>query len=118
MRALTLSAGLFAAALITQPSQPIALDAGAAGAWQKIQKLKTTASVLHGTAHPDDEQGGVLARLSRGDGARVILLTLTRGESGDNAIGPQLFDALGLFAPMNCSRPTSITASTSSTSRR
>src|SRR4029450_3598136 len=46
---------------------------------------------------PDDERGGVLAKLSRGDGARVILLTLTRGESGDNAIGPQLFDALGLI---------------------
>ena len=84
-------------ALATLTSQPIAIDTGAAGAWQKIQKLKTTASVLHGTAHPDDEQGGVLAKLSRGDGARVLLLTLTRGESGDNAIGPQLFDALGLI---------------------
>jgi len=71
--------------------------AGAKVAWQKINKLKTTASVLHATAHPDDEHGGVLAKLSRGDGARVMLLTLTRGESGDNAIGPQLFDALGLI---------------------
>jgi hypothetical protein len=35
--------------------------------------------------------------LSRGQGARVSLLTLTRGESGDNAIGPELFDALGLL---------------------
>jgi LmbE family N-acetylglucosaminyl deacetylase len=78
-------------------SQPIPQDTGAIGAWQKIQKVRTTASVLHGTAHPDDEHGGVLAKLSRGDGARVILLTLTRGESGDNAIGPQLFDALGLI---------------------
>jgi len=83
--------------LATLASQPISIDTGAAGAWQKIQKLKTTASVLHGTAHPDDEHGGVLAKLSRGDGARVILLTLTRGESGDNAIGPQLFEALGLI---------------------
>ena len=84
-------------ALATVSSQPIPQDTGAAGAWQKINKLKTTASVLHGTAHPDDEHGGVLARLSRGDGARVMLLTLTRGESGDNAIGPQLFDALALI---------------------
>ena len=60
-------------------------------------KLRTTASVMHVTAHPDDEHGGVLAKLSRGDGARVALLTLNRGESGDNAIGPQLFDALGLI---------------------
>ena len=63
----------------------------------KMQKLRTTVSVMHITAHPDDEHGGVLAKLSRGDGARVTLLTLNRGESGDNAIGPQLFDALGLI---------------------
>ena len=60
-------------------------------------KLRTTISVMHITAHPDDEHGGVLAKLSLGDGARVTLLTLNRGESGDNAIGPQLFDALGLI---------------------
>jgi LmbE family N-acetylglucosaminyl deacetylase len=52
---------------------------------------------MHITAHPDDEQGGVLAALSRRDGVRLALLTLTRGEAGDNAIGPQLFDALGLI---------------------
>jgi LmbE family N-acetylglucosaminyl deacetylase len=70
---------------------------GAAAAWQAILKLRTTASALHTTAHPDDEHGGVLTMLSRGQGARVSLLTLTRGESGDNAIGPELFDALGLI---------------------
>jgi LmbE family N-acetylglucosaminyl deacetylase len=72
-------------------------DGGAAGAWQKLLKLRTTASALHTTAHPDDEHGGVLAMLSRGQGARVSLLTMTRGESGDNAIGSELFDALGLI---------------------
>lgn len=72
-------------------------DRGAAGAWQKIQKLRTIASVMHTTAHPDDEQGGMLTMTSRGDGARVTLLTLNRGEAGDNAIGPELFDALGLI---------------------
>lgn len=72
-------------------------DAGAAGTWHWLQKLGTTASVLHTTAHPDDEHGGMLALLSRGRGARVALMTLNRGESGDNALGPQLFDALGLI---------------------
>jgi LmbE family N-acetylglucosaminyl deacetylase len=72
-------------------------DEGAAGTWQKLRKLQTTASAMHTTAHPDDEHGGVLAMLSRGQGARVSMLTLTRGESGDNAIGPELFDALGLI---------------------
>ncbi len=74
-----------------------AQDEGATGAWQTILKLRTTASAMHTTAHPDDEHGGVLTMLSRGQGARVSLLTLTRGESGDNAIGSELFDALGLL---------------------
>jgi len=97
MRSIKLMAIVTVTALVTLSSQPIPQDTGAVGAWQKINKLKTTASVLHGTAHPDDEHGGVLAKLSRGDGAHVMLLTLTRGESGDNAIGPQLFDALALI---------------------
>jgi len=73
------------------------LDAGAAGAWQKLRKLQTTASAMHTTAHPDDEHGGVLVMLSRGQGARLALLTLNRGESGDNAIGSELFDGVGLI---------------------
>lgn len=85
-----------AAALAAGGSQT-PYDAGASGALQKLRKLGTIASAMHITAHPDDEHGGVLAFLSRGRGARVSMLTLTRGESGDNAIGPELFDALGLL---------------------
>jgi len=76
---------------------PLPQDTGAVGTWQRLLKLQTTASVMHTTAHPDDEHGGVLAQLSRGQGARVSLLTLNRGESGDNAIGSELFDAVGLI---------------------
>src|SRR5688500_9647477 len=100
MRALhVLTAAAFAAAIVTAPAagQRGPLDDGVAGAWQKLVKLRTIASVLHTTAHPDDEHGGVLTLLSRGEGARVAMVTLTRGESGDNALGPELFDALGLI---------------------
>ena len=91
-------AALLAVTMVARPwTQSTAPDVGAAGAWQKILKLKTTASVMHTTAHPDDEHGGVMARLSRLDGARLSLTTLNRGESGDNAIGSQLFDGLGLI---------------------
>ena len=76
-------------------SEPLPFDRGASGVWHKLLKLSTTASVLHITAHPDDEHGGVLTLLSRGQGARVALLSLTRGEAGANAIGPELFDGLG-----------------------
>jgi len=78
-------------------SDSLPQDRGAGGTWQKLLKLRTIASVMHTTAHPDDEHGGLLALLSRGDGARVSLLTLNRGEAGDNAIGSELFDALGLI---------------------
>jgi LmbE family N-acetylglucosaminyl deacetylase len=89
------ASAVMASVLAAAPQAPF--DGGAAGVWHKLRKLKSTASVMHTTAHPDDEHGGVLALLSRRDGARVSLLTLTRGESGDNAIGPELFDALGLI---------------------
>ena len=72
-------------------------DRGAAGVWHRIRKLTTTASILHVTAHPDDEHSGMLALASRGLGARTALLSLNRGEAGANAIGPELFDALGLI---------------------
>ena len=89
-------AGLLVAGAQRGP-EPLAQDKGAAGTWQRLLKLQTTASAMHTTAHPDDEHGGVLAQLSRGQGARVSLLTLNRGESGDNAIGSELFDAVGLI---------------------
>jgi LmbE family N-acetylglucosaminyl deacetylase len=95
VRVLQPAALLLAALIVHADSLP--QDRGASGTWQRIQKLRTTASLLHTTAHPDDEHGGMLAEESRGRGARVALLTLTRGEAGDNAIGPELFDAVGLI---------------------
>jgi LmbE family N-acetylglucosaminyl deacetylase len=82
---------------VVTAADPLPQDRGATGTWQKLLKLRTIASVMHTTAHPDDEHGGLLALLSRGEGARVSLLTLNRGEAGDNAIGPELFDPLGLI---------------------
>ena len=88
---------LAAAPAVLTANDPLPQDRGATGTWQKLLKLRTIASVMHTTAHPDDEHGGLLAMLSRGEGARVSLLTLNRGEAGDNAIGPELFDPLGLI---------------------
>ncbi|MBA2306295.1 MAG: hypothetical protein H0W08_27205 [Acidobacteria bacterium] len=80
------------ALVVPLQSGPLPEDRGAAGTWHALLKLGTTASALHTTAHPDDEHGGVLASISRKDGARLAMMTLNRGESGDNAIGSQLFD--------------------------
>ena len=79
------------------PGEELHVDRGAAGAWHRLGKLATTASILHVTAHPDDEHSGMLTLASRGWGARTALLSLNRGEAGANAIGPELFDGLGLI---------------------
>jgi LmbE family N-acetylglucosaminyl deacetylase len=96
-RRLLTVAGVLVCAATLRSAEPLPQDRGASGTWQKLLKLRTIASVMHTTAHPDDEHGGLLAMLSRGQGARVSLLTLNRGEAGDNAIGSELFDALGLI---------------------
>jgi hypothetical protein len=71
-------------------------NSGAAAVWQSLKKLHTRASLIMITAHPDDEDGGMLTYESRGQGARVALLTLNRGEGGANVMSSDYFDALGL----------------------
>jgi LmbE family N-acetylglucosaminyl deacetylase len=70
---------------------------GVAGLVQAIERLRTTASAMHTAAHPDDEDTALIARLARGDHARVAYLSLNRGEGGQNIIGTELFDALGVI---------------------
>jgi LmbE family N-acetylglucosaminyl deacetylase len=70
---------------------------GVAGLVQALERLRTTASALHTAAHPDDEDSPLIARLARGDHARVAYLSLNRGEGGQNIIGTELFDALGVI---------------------
>ena len=78
-------------------AQPIAFDRGAAALWQSLQKLHTRASLLMVTAHPDDEDGGMLTYESRGQGVRATLLTLNRAEGGANVMTSDYFDAMGLL---------------------
>ena len=81
----------------SETALPLPEDRGAAALEQSLRRLSTTASVMEIVAHPDDEDGALLAYLARGLGARVTLLTLTRGEGGQNAIGAETGDALGLI---------------------
>lgn len=76
---------------------PLPIDRGASGLWQSLQKLKTRASVMMVVAHPDDEDGGMLAYESRGAGADTTLLTLNRGEGGQNVVTGDFWDELGLL---------------------
>jgi LmbE family N-acetylglucosaminyl deacetylase len=72
-------------------------DLGAAGLTRLLERLQTTASALHTGAHPDDEDSAFIARTARGDAGRVAYLSLNRGEGGQNIIGTELFDALGVI---------------------
>lgn len=93
-------AGELAQVPLPEPSAnalPLPEDRGAADLEQTLKRLGTTASVLAIVAHPDDEDGALLTYLSRGIGARVTLLTLTRGEGGQNAMSAESYDALGLI---------------------
>ncbi len=76
---------------------PLDFERGANGLGLALRRVGTSGRVLCVTAHPDDEPSGVLVRLSRGLGVRTALLTVTRGEGGQNVIGPELFEALGVL---------------------
>ena len=80
--------------------QEISVNRGAAALWQSLKKLHTRASVVWLAAHPDDEDGGVLAYESRGQGVRVVLNQTNRGEGGANEMSNDYFDALGLVRTM------------------
>lgn len=70
---------------------------GASGLGHLLMRLQTTASAMHTAAHPDDEDTALIARLARGDHARVTYLSLNRGEGGQNIIGSELFEPLGVI---------------------
>src|SRR5256714_269947 len=72
-------------------------DRGAIGLGQALKRLGTIASALHTGAHPDDEDSALLAYLARGRQARTAYLSLTRGDGGQNLIGPELYETLGVI---------------------
>jgi LmbE family N-acetylglucosaminyl deacetylase len=61
----------------------------------QLQRLPRLGTIAYITAHPDDESGPMITYLARGLHARVVILCLTRGEGGQNMIGPELREELG-----------------------
>jgi LmbE family N-acetylglucosaminyl deacetylase len=94
---LSLPASSQAPAKPPSPVDPLPPDTGPAGLEQMLRRLQTTARLMQTVAHPDDEDGGMLTLESRGKGASVLLLTVTRGEGGQNKVGSNLFDVLGVL---------------------
>jgi LmbE family N-acetylglucosaminyl deacetylase len=79
------------------PAAEVAEDRGAMGLDQALKRLDVVSSVLHTGAHPDDENSALLAWLSRGQGVRTGYVSATRGDGGQNLLGTELFEALGVI---------------------
>ncbi|WP_079507610.1 NEW3 domain-containing protein [Mesobacillus jeotgali] len=65
--------------------------------WNAVKPLDTTVTFLNTGAHPDDERSDFLAYLSRGLGVKTASMIANRGEGGQNEIGNELGNALGII---------------------
>ena len=97
-----LSAAVLALLIVEQPSaqmrvRPVDLEDGGVALGLMLRHLSNTAVFMQATAHPDDENNALHVLLNRGQGARTILATATRGDGGQNEIGPEIFDALAVL---------------------
>lgn len=62
-----------------------------------LRKLASTGTFMETDAHPDDEDNALLALMGHGRGMRTTLVSATRGDGGQNEIGPEIFQALGVL---------------------
>ncbi len=65
--------------------------------YEKIQKLNFLGTALYIAAHPDDENTRLIAYLANNVKARTGYLSLTRGDGGQNLIGPEIRELLGVI---------------------
>src|SRR5438067_1433499 len=102
MTRFTLSSVLLLSTLLTSPRAqmrvvPLDEEQGHVALGLALRHLGNVGIFMHTTAHPDDENNGLLVMLNRGQGFRTALATATRGNGGQNEIGPEIFEALGLL---------------------
>src|SRR6266702_4397356 len=93
---------LLVSAVITVPVAqmrvvPLDEEQGHVALGLALRHLANTGIFMHTTAHPDDENNGLLVMMNRGQGYRTALATATRGNGGQNEIGPEIFEALGVL---------------------
>jgi LmbE family N-acetylglucosaminyl deacetylase len=95
---LALSAAALAAAPAAVGAHPEPRNAmDAAQVRQALERLQVTGSALYVAAHPDDENTALLAWLANGRHVRTAYLSVTRGDGGQNLIGPDTGTLLGVI---------------------
>jgi LmbE family N-acetylglucosaminyl deacetylase len=77
--------------------RPVDLEDGAVALGLALRQLNNTGVFMQATAHPDDENNALHVYLNRGLGVRTILATATRGDGGQNEIGPELSNPLAVL---------------------
>src|SRR5580698_11347891 len=99
-RYLTLALTAF---LVSSPAQnrlnfPLSSqDSGHVALGLALRKLNVSGTFLQTAAHPDDETNALYAMFTHGMGLRSIDVQTTRGEGGQNEIGPELFSDMGVL---------------------
>lgn len=89
--------------------QTAAADRGVVDLWKAIKPLSTIASAMNTGAHPDDEHSATLAYLSLGLGVDTYSVIANRGEGGQNEIGSELGNALGIIRTRELQEASKIT---------
>jgi LmbE family N-acetylglucosaminyl deacetylase len=110
---LSLTGGPFRPARAQEPSptsQPT-IQPDKAELHQALVDLTNTWTVMCVAAHPDDEDGTTLTVLRRRDGAHTVSLFSTYGEGGQNAVGPELYEQLGVIRAQETMRAAKIQGS-------
>ncbi len=96
-RFLTPSRAMLGAALLCLPAAGAPAPASTAEILHDLLSFREMGSVLYIAAHPDDENNRLLAYLARGRNYRTAYLSLTRGDGGQDLLGPELGDELGVI---------------------
>ena len=95
LRPIYLLVFLLFSSFITQAQRPQKWNAS--DIHDAVQKLNVLGSVLYVAAHPDDENTRLISYMSNHVKARTAYLSMTRGDGGQNLIGPEIRELLGVI---------------------
>ncbi len=83
--------------ILASHAVPLTGQAGSSEIYKDIKKLGVLANVLYVAAHPDDENTRLISYFSNHVGAHTTYLSMTRGDGGQNLIGPEIREMLGVI---------------------
>lgn len=106
---IVLSVVLASSVLLSTQAETVSADRGIVDLWKSIKPLTTIASAMNTGAHPDDEHSATLAYLSLGRGVNTSSVIAVRGEGGQNEIGSELGQGLGVIRTRELQEASKIT---------